>query len=277
MLRTMLVGLDGSRYSHAAVELGIRWAQRTQAMLVGLGIVDEPGVTGSESVPLGAAAFKRQRDTAAIEQARDEVDRLLEQFSLKCAEAGISSKILEDVGPPARMIAGESQRFDLILLGQRTDFDLNGKAKVDITLPDVLRISPRPVVVVPDKLPPAGAVLIAYDGSLHAARTLQLFVGTGLATGLDVHVLTLHEHRVEAARCADRAVQFLDAHEIRAKMHALEATAPPEHFILEQAAKLSAGLIVMGAYGQPTLREFFFGSVTDSLLKRSPVPLFVYH
>lgn len=277
MLRTMLVGLDGSRYSQAAVELGIRWALRTRAMLVGLGIVDEPAAKGSESVPLGAGAFKKQRDDTAIDLARGEVDRLLEKFSLRCSESGVSSKVLEDVGPPAAMIACEAQRFDLILLGQRTDFDLNGEAKVDITLPDVLKSSPRPVVVVPDKLPSEQSVLIAYDGSLQSARTLQLFVATGLATGQDVHVLSMHEFRLEAARCADRAIQFLASHQIQAQMHALEATAPPEHFILEQAARLSAGLIVMGAYGKPTLREFFFGSVTNSLLKKSTVPMFLYH
>lgn len=277
MLRTILVGLDGSRYSQAAVELGIRWALHSRAMLVGLGVIDEPALSAFEPVPLGAAAFKQERDAAALDTARSQVDRLLDQFSLRCAEAGVPSKLLEDVGPPAATIACEAQRFDLILLGQRTNFDLNGKATADITLPDVLKQSPRPVVVVPDPLPKTEAILVAYDGSLQAARTLQLFVGTGLATGREVHVLSMHEHRLEAARCADRAIQFLGAHEIQAQMHAIEASAPPEHFILEQAQKLSAGLIVMGAHGKTTLREFFFGSVTNSLLQKSAVPMFVYH
>jgi nucleotide-binding universal stress UspA family protein len=33
----------------------------------------------------------------------------------------------------------------------------------------------------------------------------------------------------------------------------------------------------MGAYGQPTLREFFLGSVTRTVLTRATVPLFLYH
>ena len=37
MLRSVLVGMDGSAYSEATVELGIRWAQRWNAVLVGLG------------------------------------------------------------------------------------------------------------------------------------------------------------------------------------------------------------------------------------------------
>ena len=33
----------------------------------------------------------------------------------------------------------------------------------------------------------------------------------------------------------------------------------------------------MGAYGEPTLREFFIGSVTRTILEQCPVPLFLFH
>ena len=52
---------------------------------------------------------------------------------------------------------------------------------------------------------------------------------------------------------------------------------PPAEVILEQVRRLKAGLLVMGAYGQPALREFFLGSVTRKVLEESPVPLFLYH
>ena len=51
MLRSVLVGVDGSEYSTAAVELGIRWAQRSGAVLVGLGIIDAPTISRPEPVP----------------------------------------------------------------------------------------------------------------------------------------------------------------------------------------------------------------------------------
>jgi nucleotide-binding universal stress UspA family protein len=38
MLRSVLVGVDGSEYSAAAVELGIQWAQHSGAVLVGLDV-----------------------------------------------------------------------------------------------------------------------------------------------------------------------------------------------------------------------------------------------
>jgi nucleotide-binding universal stress UspA family protein len=47
--------------------------------------------------------------------------------------------------------------------------------------------------------------------------------------------------------------------------------------ILQVAQALSAGIIVMGAYGKPRVREFLFGSVTQSILHHTKVPLFLYH
>ena len=57
----------------------------------------------------------------------------------------------------------------------------------------------------------------------------------------------------------------------------LESSAPPAKVILEQIGRLNAGLLVMGAYGQPGLREFFLGSVTRTLLQETPVPLLLFH
>ena len=42
-----------------------------------------------------------------------------------------------------------------------------------------------------------------------------------------------------------------------------------------QAMRSSADLIVMGAYKHSRLREWLLGGVTQSLLKSSPVPLFM--
>lgn len=62
MLQSMVVGIDGSVYSTSAVELGIRWAQRWDAVLVGLGIVDTPTICKAQPVSLGATAYKAHRD-----------------------------------------------------------------------------------------------------------------------------------------------------------------------------------------------------------------------
>ncbi|MCA9119451.1 MAG: universal stress protein [Planctomycetales bacterium] len=46
---------------------------------------------------------------------------------------------------------------------------------------------------------------------------------------------------------------------------------------LAYARECNAELIVMGAYGQARVKEFFFGSATCTALQQSLVPLFLFH
>jgi nucleotide-binding universal stress UspA family protein len=277
MLKSILIGLDGSDYSAAAIDFAILWARRFDALLVGLGVVDEPTIRGPELVPLGGASYKRHRDDVRVREARVRVEQFLERFALRCSEAGVSSKLLEDVGLPWEQILLESQRYDLILLGQRTYFHFETQQGPCETLEKVLKNTPRPVVTVPEKLGSDGPVVVAYDGSLQAARALQAFEASALHGQEEVHIITVAADRVEAARHADRAAEYLRFHDVPARVHALASTEKPARILLERARRLDAGLVVMGAYGQTVLREFFLGSVTRTLLKESSVPLFLYH
>jgi nucleotide-binding universal stress UspA family protein len=47
--------------------------------------------------------------------------------------------------------------------------------------------------------------------------------------------------------------------------------------ILEFVAHSGAGVLVMGAHGKPHWRTFVVGTVTRSILKAAPVPVFVSH
>ena len=69
----------------------------------------------------------------------------------------------------------------------------------------------------------------------------------------------------------------MTAHGIAASAHHVPAADPVAPALVGACRDLRAGLVVMGAYGRPTLYEFFLGSVTRTMLAECPVPLFLYH
>jgi len=278
MLRTILVGLDGSPYSDAAVELGIRWSQRFECLLTGVGVIDEPEIRRPQGVPLGGGAFKQQAEQAQLENARQQVEQFLEKFTLECTKHSVSNKCLEDVGKPSEEILLEAQRYDLIMIGRETSFCFETRIGPDDTIEALLRRTPRPVVVAPLELPKGDGVLIAYDGSLNASRSLQSFVGLGLESLGDVHLLTIHKNdKVQAAKTADRAAEYLGFHGIKTTVHPLATSAKPGDTIIAKSKELGVELIVMGSYGRSKLAEFFMGSVTRKVLRKSTIPMFLYH
>lgn len=93
MLRSILVGLDGSEHSDSALELGIRWSKRFDALLVGIAVVDEPGLHGPEEYMVGEAYF-RDLNKAILNDARRDVEGWLGRYARRCAEAGVAFKEL---------------------------------------------------------------------------------------------------------------------------------------------------------------------------------------
>ena len=278
MLRSILVGLDGSPQTESTLELGIAWAQRHEALLVGLGVVDAPAVARANPVLLGGSPyadpiFFRER----VADAREQIERFLQRFALRCAAAGVSCKVLEDVGSPHEQIVAEAQRYDLILLSQKARFHFATTERDDDTIAHVVKHSPRPVVVAPEARFEGRTVVVAYDGSLQASRALHAFLGSGLLESREVHVLSVAAERLDAARLGEKAVDFLASHKIQATAHHLKSAGDVGATLLKEIDRLEAELVVMGAYGQPALREFVLGSVTRTLLQRCPVPLFLYH
>jgi nucleotide-binding universal stress UspA family protein len=277
MLRSILVGLDGSAYSAAAVELGIRWAQHAGAVLVGLGIIDAPTICKPQPVPLGASAYKVHHDATLLADASHKVAQLLADCAQRCAAAGVTYQSLQDTGLPAAHILLEAQHYDLIMLGQHTFFHFETQDTPDDTLAVVVKQSPCPVVAVPATLPEGRAALIAYDGSPHATRALHMFQALGLASAYDVHVVCVDAHKEKAHLCVEHAVTFLQGHNVVTQAHALATSEAPAHALLQYVHQVQAGLLVMGSSGRSPLREFFGSSVTRTMLRDSPVPLFLYH
>jgi nucleotide-binding universal stress UspA family protein len=280
MLRSLLVGIEGSASSKSAVALAIRWAKRFDARVVGMGIIDDPGIQLSEEV-LFAEAYHHPAGTAVLASARQMVasklTQALEQFATACTDAGVPFLIEEESGSPHVMLGQESQAHDLVVLGQKSHFEYGHEGDPGQTLSQLLQRCGRPVVAVPEGHCGEGSVVIAYDGSAQAARSVLAFEASGLGQGRTVHVVTVNPNREVAARCAGRAVAYLETHDLDARAHAIDRSVPPSDAILHCLGRLEASLVVMGAFGQSAAREFFFGSFTRNMLKKCPVPVFLFH
>jgi len=280
MLRSILIGIDNTPSGIAAQELGVRWAKRFDARLAGMIIVDSPAVPFSEEV-VWAGASDSAAGHARSGEARPVVHdgrRLLENhFAERCRQAGVEFELIGDVGLPHVQIVVEAQNHDIILLGQSSCFEFGCETDPGQTIGRVIQECPRPVVAAPAASGGGESIVVAYDGSLEASRALLAFEASGLGRGADVHVVAVAALRQDETCCAERAIAFLRSHGIEATPEIVETSLPPAESILKQVQRLDAGLLVIGAYGQPVLRELFLGSVTRTILKECRVPVFCFH
>lgn len=278
ILKSILVSIDRSSDSTPAMELALRWAKRFDAALVGVGFIDEISIEVAQEY-LYKEGLIASVSPPLIARVQEDYKRILEKYAARCAEDGVSCTTPSDVGLSLERVLLEAQRHDLILMDRLKIIVPGFEGPQAQKLGPILKNSPRPVVLVPPHGGAAhgGEILVAYDASLQSARALYAATFSVLEADAKVHVVSVATSRVEAAAAADQAIAFLRLHQVDAVPHPVESKESPAEVILDQADRLGAGLIVMGAYGEPVLREFFLGSVSRNILEDSEVPVFLAH
>ena len=196
-------------------------------------------------------------------------------MSLRLAQAGVACKVLEDVGLPHEQIELQAQRYDLILMGQQTRFHFETQGGYDDTVRRVLKNSPRPVIAVPARLnikpdDPGHTVLVAYDGSLQAALRITSLSNLR-ASGRAADNRGQRELRaLEASRVAERAIDYLRLHDIKAEAHPITTHKATVPVLLEAAAEHKSVLIVMGVMVHRSCANSSWVRATRSHWRRAP-------
>jgi nucleotide-binding universal stress UspA family protein len=150
---------------------------------------------------------------------------------------------------------------------------------VDRGLFDALLLdSGRPVLIVPPSRTTFSArrIIVAWDGSARAARAAHdALPFMRAAEAVEVVAVTGEKDLADNVDGADLA-RHLARHGVNVAVNAIRArNGDVAQTLRDHAALYSADMIVMGGYVHSRLREMVFGGVTQSLLKLSPVPLFM--
>lgn len=276
MLKSILLVVDGSKAGKNAEKVAVSLACQHTAQMTGVGVLDITWLVEPLPEPfVGTAYSVYGAQEIAIEHKH--ISSALKEFSAACKEANVPYQFIEEKGSPARIIEDLSHTHDLIVIGQTTEFHYALEQPNDLTVKQVARDNPRPLLVVPETVVDSQRVLIAYDGSLQSARALHMFLLLGMGENKDVDILTLHKKQEKALLIAKSAQDLCKKYNINATVHALEESKRASEIILEQAKILHTHMIVMGAFSNPTIREVLFGSNTLDLIEKSKAMLFIHH
>lgn len=280
MLKKILVVIDESSASQAAKLYAIELAKTMKCELTGLGIIDTPWITAAQPEPLGGGAYKIYRDKEVISSTHKKVKQMLKNFDEMCKQSNIESHAIEQEGFPATEIEVLSEEHDLIIIGSKTDFHFELDEDSDLTVRHITRDNPRPVLAVtsPDlKVMSNDTVLIAYDGSLQAARSLHMFLLLGLGQGKKLHVVSVAKTHKEAEQIAKRAQRMCQSHGYDAVAQGVGSSKSVETVLKDKLAEIKPCMLVMGAYSHSSIKDFIFGSKTEHMIKESKTPVFIHH
>ncbi len=278
MLKSIVVAVDASPSSVEAEKLALAIAGGHGSHLVGIGVLDTPFFTAPMARPMGAGAYKEHRDETLVEAARQRLEARMKEFEAACAAAGAAYGVVEAEGVPHKLIEAEADRHDLIVIGRETNFHGFEKHDIADVVQRLLHDNPRPVVMVPPAPLSGERVVVAFDGSRESSRAMHMYILLGLAKGQEAHVVSIAADRAAAQETAAKGAGLFRSHGFEAEAHGIAARGNPADAILSHVESMSAGMLVMGAFGRHNVvRNILVGSATRRLLHDCPAPVFVHH
>jgi nucleotide-binding universal stress UspA family protein len=185
MIKQVVVGIDGSEHSLSALDYAVYVAKVSGGEIKVVFAIDSrktdlPIVyaTGHFDYAFARTYIPPDSELKAFYQ---KLKQDISAFAASCLEACRGRCENDKIpfiavcreGLPSAVLTEESRSGDLLIIGQKGENARFDRTIVGSTTEDVVRSSPRPVLVCPGEFRPPRRLLFPYDCSSHAERALQ--------------------------------------------------------------------------------------------------------
>lgn len=269
----IVVGVDGSERSRAALRWAARVADATGASLRAVAGWQYPARAGS---PAGPAELPRP-----AEMDRHTTAALRAIVGEELGAGGDRAQIEVGRGPAAGVLLASADRsgVDMLVLGARGLGGFDGLLLGSVTQ-QCVEHSPRPVVVLRGEQPPMeGPIVVGLDGSEGSGRALTWAIDLAEATGSEL--VAVHAPGTGASnKMVEQAEQALEewSAPIRERdiAHQRRVEGGEARTALERVAdETDAALLVVGTRGLGPVRGLLLGSVAGYVVRYASRPIAV--
>ncbi|MEA2626741.1 MAG: hypothetical protein QOD06_2786 [Candidatus Binatota bacterium] len=276
MIKNILVGIDGSEHARSAVEHAIWFAQRFDATISGLHVIDIVSIEGSFLHDIsGSLGFEPYLDfSSRMREVLQERGRaMLNEFVDRATEAGVRAETAMDMGIIANEICERARTADLVVIGRRGINEKFSTGLLGGTSESVTRKCPKPLLVCPLQWSGIQKPMLAYDGSSRSAAAMQLAAEFCASAKLPLTVVHVAKDEAAGDKVLDEARRYFEPYPVEVTFSRLTGTAPEP--IVEAIRDRGHDLLLIGAYGHSRIVEMVLGSTTEFVLRNAPCPVFL--
>lgn len=276
----VLACVDHSRYAEYIADYAAWAAQRMEAPLEFLHVIDhDPGIGTGEDYS-GAIGINAQenlltqlssQDEARSKAAREQGRVFLNNLRERAIAAGTASvDIRQRRGELEATLAEQEKGVRMFVLGRRGEAAEITKRDLGRNIERVVRALNKPILAVTEAFREPRRVMIAFDGGIVTRRGVEMVAASPLFRGLPVHLLMSGKESQDAPKQLDWAKTTL----VAAGFDATTALMPgdAENVIARTVREQEIDILIMGAYAHSPLRSLFIGSKTSDLLRSASIP-----
>ncbi|MEO1224387.1 MAG: universal stress protein [Pseudomonadota bacterium] len=282
MIRRILIGVAGTPTFQTKIDYLVDLAQRHEAEVGIVSVLDVRRLAFVGSVPLGAGQHAQELREKRVERSRQLDEDAIAKIEVACAKAGVAVRLIQDEAQPLERLKAAWRYHDLCLLGARGWFEFDVFPQPQEHLLNLVASGVRPILGIPEQFRPVRRALIAYNGSLQSAKAMKRFVQMSLWPDTKLHVTCVGEPKSheKPAHLLDQAAEYcrLYGHDPEiSHIDTAHAQGGASRALLAKVAEAEADLIVVGSSYRKVLLSHRLGRTALDLVKTSEVPVFLTH
>jgi len=205
---------------------------------------------------------------------RKQGEEALKRAASICERYRVTCETDLQTGNVVKVIADAAVNSDLLVIGERgedKEFETGFLGSVSERL---VRKVNRPVLLTGLEFREFRRALLAYDGSEGARGAMKMLARLAVALEMDVDAVQMVEEG-ESTTALKEVVSYFKDYPVRLSTHYL--TGDSHSVIIDHAKEIGCDLMVMGAFENALADSLALGTTTDYLVRKSPVPVLVYH
>jgi len=274
MIRSLLVPVDSSVHTQAALHHALALGKVYQARVTGLYVLDirylemPPYLDYSytfEAVPPTMVTLD------VMEKFRVKSERLLSDFREAVEREALPVEARTEEGVPSQVIADVGASHDLVVMGKRGEHAKWGRDLLGSTAEQVVQRSATPVFLAEGEYRPLTKALVLFDGSHPANRALKLAADMAAHINMSLKVVTADDDASRGDFTQEEAKAYLEplALEVSYAVVAGRADKAAAAVLSEEPADL----VMMGMRGHSALHDLILGSTAEQLMRAVDIPV----
>ncbi|MBC2688212.1 universal stress protein [Pseudomonas kielensis] len=272
--------IDYSQSSLAVCDYAAWAAQKLGAPLTLLHVLDEekyPAAADlSGNIGLGSrehlleelATLDAQRARLALEQGQHTLEKARERTVVSGAAF---PELKQRHGHLVESLSELEAEIRLLVIGRVGENSNRGAQSLGSQIEAVVRTIHRPILITASSYRRPEKVMVAFDGSPTAYKTVQMFAASQLCEGLPIHLVMVGADLEDNREALEKARSMLisSGFEVHAEIRQGDVEAALHVYQSEHGIDL----LVMGAYGHSRIRQFLVGSTTTTMLRTATMPV----
>ncbi len=276
MIKQLLVGLDGTKHSDAAVKFACDLAKIQNAKILGVAVAATGEIEEAFHTPrpLGAGSADSDLYEKSIAEAKELAKKAMDRFVGLVKDTGVSyeEKIIE--GYPATVLLKAANLCDVMVLGKKTKFTcgLPDEHFCDASS-EVLEKSVRPLVLVPEESGSIKKVMIAIDLQRLTDRVLFNYIHLNPYPDAEIHLVHAAQDPDSAPDIPKEIVEYFDMHNLKVKPIVLTGDNAGQA-IVNYVKTEKIDLAVLGVHSMSKIWQVLIGSTGRYIIEKLKIPVY---